>query len=302
MSSEVKSSGLGRRLALVSAFLVVAACNRGGDAANEVQTQNVAAQAVQNTATAVPLPQPPMDRTALLELVAKARSAAAAGVDDHESQQALDGKEFEFRIRFGCGGPSSKTKDKAPFGWTFDPKSAVLRVHAAPTLSSDDPEIAALGIDGIEEVEGFWLPRPWLLQATCPAVPTPPANEQPESKPADSKAAAHPPPQPLPPPAPVPVLKVGIGQFFTASDPRTTRRDERPYRAVKKLDPGTSIGTQGFDLVLAGRFRALPDGRVIHCTANGPDAPPDCVAAALFDHVWIEDAATKQRIADWGSS
>jgi hypothetical protein len=234
-----------------------------------------------------------MDRAALLELVAKARSAAAAGVDDRESQRPLDGKEFEFRIRFGCGGPSSKAKTKGPFGWSFDPKSGVLRVHAAPTLSSDDPIIAALAIKDVEDVEGFWLARPWLLQATCPAVPPPSAGDQAESKPTHTGTD---------PPLPAPVLKMGIAQFFTVSDPRTGRRDERPYEAVKKLDPGASVGTQGFDLVLSGRLRALPDGRVIHCNANGPDAPPDCVAAALFDHVWIEDAATMQRIADWGSS
>jgi hypothetical protein len=290
----VKSLGLGR-LALLSLLLGVAACHRGGEA-NEAQSQNVAAQPVQKAAPAVPLPQPPMDRAALLELVAKARSAAAAGADDRESQRTLDGKEFEFRIRFGCGGPSSKAKDKAPFGWSFDPKSGVLRVHAAPTLSSDDPVIAALGIEDVEDVEGFWLPRPWLLQATCPAVPPPAGEQQPESESVQA-TASHPVPSPLPA-----VLKMGIAQFFTVSDPRTGRRDERPYEAVKKLDPGASVGVQGFDLVLAGRLRALPDGRVIHCNTNGPDAPPDCIAAALFDHVWIEDAATKLRIADWGSS
>lgn len=299
MSSEVKWFRLGR-IALLSAFLAVTGCGGGGDAANEVNSQNVAVQPPKNAARAVPLPQPPMDRAALLELVAKARSAAAAGVDDHEAQQPLDGKEFEFRIRFGCAGPSTKAKDKAPFGWSFDPKSAVLRVHAAPTLSSDDPAVAALGIEEVENVEGFWLPRPWLLQATCPAAAPPPApvDEQSNTKAIPERSAGHSASQPLP----GPVLKVGIGQFFTASDPRTTRRDERPYQAVKKLDPGASVGTQGFDLVLSGRLRALPDGRVIHCNTNGPDVPPDCVAAALFDHVWIEDAATKLRIADWGSS
>jgi hypothetical protein len=41
---------------------------------------------------------------------------------------------------------------------------------------------------------------------------------------------------------------------------------------------------------------------VIRCAPNGPDTPPVCVVSAQFDHVWIDDAATRERIADWSSS
>ena len=75
-----------------------------------------------------------------------------------------------------------------------------------------------------------------------------------------------------------------------------------PYEAVKKLDDGAVVGNKGFDLVLSGRLRALAGGRVIRCVVEGPDAPPACIVSASFDHVWIEDAASKDRIADWSSS
>ena len=120
-------------------------------------------------------------------------------------------------------------------------------------------------------------------------------NDSAEAKP---PRAAEPPPSA---PAAIP-LKVGIAQFFTATDPRTARRDHRPYETVDKRDPGSTIGTQGFDLVLSGRLRVLPEGRVIRCVSSGADAPPACVVSAQFDHVWIDDAATKERIADWSSS
>jgi hypothetical protein len=242
-------------------------------------------------ATAIPLPKPPMDRAALLAAVAEARSAAAAGLDDRQAQEPLDGKEFELRIRFGCGGPTdAKTR---PLGWSVDEKGGVLRIHATPDVTKNDPAVAQMAVGDVESVEGFWLPRPWLLQASCPVNgPAAPA-EKPPGKPNMATAA----PQPA-----APALKVGIAQFFTANDPRTARRDERPYEVVEKLDPSTRVGEQGFELVLSGRLRALDGGRVIRCVATAADAPPSCLISASFDHVWIEDAASKERIADWSSS
>jgi hypothetical protein len=252
------------------------------------------------------LPEPAMDRAALLQAVASARSAAAGGVDDSAAQRQLDGKEFELRIRFGCDGPAGSAK-ALPLGWSLDSSGGVLRVHAAPNLSKESAVIAAMDLQDVEGVEGFWIERPWLLQATCPVKPTqPPTAVVPDSSSAavePRKTASEPQakeqeqqqPQPAAP-------NVGIAQFFSASDPRTGRRDGRPYQAVKKLDDAKGLGKQGFDLVLSGRLRALGGGRVIRCVASDPDAPPACVVAASFDHVWIEDAGSKERIADWSSS
>jgi hypothetical protein len=277
-------------LLLIPALVGLSSCKQGeaGNRQVEVNTQPAA-----NVAQAVPLPQPPMDRAALLQAVAQARSAAAAGADDGDAQKALDAKEFELRIRFGCAGASPTGDEKPPLSWTFDSKSGVLRVRAAPDLSEDAD--VAKGLEGVEAVEGFWLSRPWLLSAACPAKPVPPISES-----ADGDAA--PAGDALAATAVAAGPEVGVAQFFTATDPRTSRRDHRPYQAVEKLEPGASVGTQGFDLVLAGRLRPLPGGRVIRCVASSPDSPPACVISAQFDHVWIDDAATGRRIADWSSS
>jgi hypothetical protein len=277
---------------LLLAAVALSSCRDGGEANREADAN--AAQPVENAAPAVPLPKPPMDRGALLQAVAQARSAAAAGGDDRQAQQALDGKEFELRIRFGCAGSAPDSKAQSTLSWSYDAKSGVLRLRAAPDLSDD--ATVAKGLQGIEAVEGFWLPRPWLLTAACPARPAPPAGDSAVDEPEAATDAA--PPEPAAAAAP----KVGIAQFFTETDPRTGRRDHRPYQAVEKRDPGTPVGTQGFDLVLSGRLRMLPQGRVIRCVASGPDSPPVCVISAQFDHVWIDDAATKERIADWRSS
>jgi hypothetical protein len=62
------------------------------------------------------------------------------------------------------------------------------------------------------------------------------------------------------------------------------------------------VGAVGFTLVLSGRLKALPDRRVILCSARGPDSPPECVVSAEFDRVWIEHPATKEVVAQWGDS
>ncbi|HEU5285263.1 MAG TPA: hypothetical protein VFU20_01985, partial [Sphingomicrobium sp.] len=110
---------------------------------------------------AVPRPQPPIDRAGILAAVAQAASAAASGADDGAAQGALDGRQFEFRIRFGCRGPSSKLRDEW-LGWSHDPESGTLRVRAMPTLSAQEELARELGGDRFETVEGFWIPRPWL--------------------------------------------------------------------------------------------------------------------------------------------
>jgi hypothetical protein len=227
-----------------------------------------------------------MDRAELLQAIAWAASAAASGANDMEAQRELDGKKFEVRVRFGCGGPGAAL-DQSSTGWVFDEKTRVLRVRATPTIAADDPLVAELGMDEVEAVEGFWFRRPWLLDAACPtgeaAVPAAKTSVVPQG----------------PPP---PSARVGIAQFFTSSDPRTARRDHRPYQAVKTLDEGKIAGAHGFDLVLSGRLRALPDKRVIHCSLRGADNPPDCLASADFDRVWIEDPDTSEIVAQWTTS
>jgi hypothetical protein len=251
-----------------------------------------------------------MDRASLLAAVAEAASAAAAGAQMPETIQSLDGRQFEIRIRFGCRGPASDLGERW-LGWSFDPAERRIRVRARPTISGDDPLVEQIGDDRFEAVEGFWIPRPWLLQPVCPAAAAVQGTTgagQP-----DSSDAGQPPEQQeergsgtvpaqdgLGEPIPA-APTIGIAQFFTSEDPRSRRRGTRPYQAAHTLKEGQALSSQGYNLVLSGRLRALPGRGVIHCIPRNPDAPPQCLVSAEFLRVWIEQPDTRDVIAEWGS-
>lgn len=237
--------------------------------------------------------EPPFNRSRLLLAVARAASAHSAGMTDPAVQQPLDGKQFEIRLRFGCEGPGPAS---GGYGWSLDPDGRTLRLRAAPTLSLEDEVVKGLAGEKVEAVEGFWLPRPWLLQAACPdgqptdadaaAPPADPEEKEEEEAKADSQVG----------PA---VQRIGIAQFFTAEDGRTRRRMNRPFEAVKQLEVGEQVGQDGFNLVLAGRLRARGDGRVISCAGAGRNRPPDCIVSATVDRVWVERPDDKMVVAEW---
>ena len=246
----------------------------------------------------IPVPQPPLDREQLLLAAFHAASAFAAGADDSSRQKALADKKFEFRIRFGCGEAAAKLSD--PFGWSYADSTKVLRVRATPTLSGDDAPVEAMA-KGFEDIEGFWIRKPWLLSPVClqpTGEPSPTATESGgKSKTADKPTTA---PEAKSEAAPEVAQTVGIAQFFTATDPRTMRRSGRPYEATKRLDEGEKP-KGGFDLVLTGRLKALPDGRVIVCTRQAAAGRPSCVISVEFGKVAIERTDTHEQIAQWGS-
>lgn len=237
-------------------------------------------------------PNPPIDRAGLLAAVAEAASAAASGAAIPTEPRVKDGQQFEIRIRFGCRGPSANLP-REWLGWSYDAQSRTVRVRARPTISADEPLVARLG-DGFEAVEGFWIPRPWLLQPACPATAAiETAVAQPEPEPSGDPAVK--------PSEPVPTApRIGIAQFFTSTDSRTGRRDNRAYEAVRQLAEGQAIGSQGFNLVLSGRLRALPGRGVIECVASNADSPPECLVSAQFQRAWIEQPETRDVIAEWG--
>lgn len=239
----------------------------------------------------LPAPEPPLGREQLLLAATRAASDFAAGIAASEQQKDLAGKKFEFRIRFGCGGPDGK-ETAAPFGWTFDKSNGALKVRAVPNLKAKDAPVKAIAGEAFETVEGFWLQRPWLLDAVCPRTDT--ATEAQPEKPGE---VAKP---PAPETAAQPLKTVGIAQFFTATGPRTMRRSGRPYEATKKLDEGQEPKGE-FDLILSGRIAPLPDGRVIACTRSSVSERPVCIVSVEFGKVWIERADTHEQIAQWGA-
>lgn len=250
---------------------------------------------------ALPIVVPPLSREGLLLAVVHAASAAALGQADTEAQRQLDGKRFELRMRFGCGGETPATPDD-PRSWTFDAKRRVLSLQVKPELGKKLPLMEELSGDTYEAVEGFWIRRPWLLTSACPASPPEEAAPEAAASPqTDTKQVASEKPAATPSPDADLTPRIGIAQFFTPTDARTHRRDNRAYKTTRVLKEGEAPSAAGYDLVISGRLRRLADGRVIACRVADPSAPPDCILSAEFDKVSIE-LPSGEVIAKWSSA
>lgn len=250
---------------------------------------------------ALPVSDPALDREAVLLATLFAASAQATGVNDLQKQRQLDGRQIEVRIRLGCEGQSSETNAS---GWSFDAETRRLRIRALPNLSLEDPVIRQLFGEGAEEVEGFWLPRPWLLTAACPrALALAPAQPEAKSVATPTNNAVEGQDKQLRTPAALAMrtVRVGIAQIFTETDDRARRRSGRAYESTNEVPEGQQPGSQGFNLVLSGRLRAHRAGRVIHCGGGSGDAPPDCIVSADIDRVWIENPDDQTVVAEWRS-
>ncbi len=264
---------------LAAVALLVAGCE---DRRPPVDNNAEAGNNVAEPATLpLPVPEQPLDRERLLLAVAQARSAFAAGADDSAAQAELDGDRFELRIRFGCGAPPADAQGDPAV--RHDPEGRTVELSASPNIDLGDPAVAAMTSEGVEAVEGIWLSRPWLLRPACPpAGATPPQAAEGERQ---AQLPRH----------------VGIAQFFTPDDSRIGRRGSRSYRHVLRLAEGQDPArAQGYDLVLSGRLRAGPAGRVIRCTAANPAAMPACLIGAEFEEVRFEDVERREVLARWG--
>lgn len=243
---------------------------------------------------------PPVDSTLnrqdLLAAIARAASNAALGASDAEEQRKLDGKRFEFRMRFGC---QSASEDQAEPSrtWRFDERRRILSLTILPEISLGSRLIGMLQNGKYEAVEGFWIHRPWLLEAGCPAMPSAPPEASPSPTP-----SPHSSPAPLAKPAAASSPSLAIAQFFTSADTRTQRRDNRPYRATSVLAEGELPSKDGYDLVISGRLQRLADGRVIACRITSAAIPPSCIVSAQFDTVAIAAPGSRQPIARWSGS
>jgi hypothetical protein len=244
----------------------------------------------------LPVAEPPIGRAELLRAVADVASESGLGRETAELQSRLEGKRFEVRIRFGCVmAAQSAISADAPFSVRFDTEQRTLRVRAEPDLTLDDPGVAAFGGEKVEAVEGFWMYRPWLLTDGCPAaLPQPAGPSSPSAQAPSANAAA-------PPAGPVYSPRVGLANFFTSEDSRAGRRNDRAYEATKVLAENERPSAQGYNLVLSGRLRTLPGGRVISCRPRSASLPPECVVSATFDRVRIEKPGTNAVLAEWTS-
>ena len=242
----------------------------------------------------LPVAEAPLDREALLVAVLRAASAAAAGQDSQQAQRALDGKRFELRLRFGC--PTDEVAEGDTRTVRFESDRRVVRIEIGPEIESDTPLAEETADSAFEAVEGFWIRRPWMLDAACPRTAAQPSAQgdtedaQPDAAPRADAADAELPSQPAP--------RVGIAQFFSEADARTHRRDGRAYRAADDLAEGETPSSAGYDLIIEGRLQSLPDGKVISCRPNGA-RQPSCLISARFEEVSLERADTGELIAEW---
>lgn len=282
------------------AWPALASCD--GPRTDHLANQQSSGLAEQVDQPVLPLPQVPLDREGLLLAVAKATSAQAMGVRDHMMQQHLDRQPFELKIRFGCNGPASSPGSE-PLLWRFDRERRTLRLRAALTLSKETPAIGQLGAP-FESVEGFWLDRPWLFQPACPISvqrDSEVAHEDEDvAKETVTRAVERNSTSMLRSGAPNRGFQdVGVAQFFSADESRTLRRNSRAYEATKLLAGDQYPSSQGYNLVLSGRLRALSSGLVISCVVGTADGPPPCVVSVELDRVRFEDPSSGETLAEW---
>jgi len=222
-------------------------------------------------------PRRVLDRTDILALATVSADAAAAGRAPPPGVLAAQGRRFELRLPFGCGGPASAGSD-APMRWRYDATEGVLRVHVAPVIWTTDDWWAAQAASDVETIEGFWIPRPWTSSEACP-----PSIVQ-------AAAAAT---------VEVAARTLAIAQFFTADAARQGRRDGQPFETSRKIEPDVFDASQGFRLRLTGRIGGITSGGPALCRQpEGADRRPVCVIAVSIEEVAIENA-TRQTLDVW---
>jgi hypothetical protein len=266
MSSMRKWRGL-----FLVAIMAVAACRSGEHSAGNEASDPVPANET-NLPDELPLPEAALDRAGFLKAMASAASAHTAGA---RSAADLDGRRFAIRIRFGCDGPAP-AGNNGPLRWTEAKDKASIEIMAKPDLSLEAEALAGISDQTIEAVEGFWIPRPWQMDDSCPATEA-----------GDAEAIL-----------PAPQL-VGLAQYFTAEDSRVGRRSGRPYVATRKIASPAELPKSGLILLLEGRFEAWPDGQVIRCAGSGRNQRPACIASAHLDRAAFLKPDDSSVIAEW---
>lgn len=186
-------------------------------------------------------------------------------------------RRFSVRIAFGCY-EDGNNAGQTSLTFSADNKSAMLAATPADWTNS----LLVLGLsgqDGIEAVEGFWLPRTWTDAESCP----PKTNYI----------------QPLSPTPPT-TQSAGLAQLFTVETARVARHSEKPYLFSRKLPAGDpELRNHHYFLLLEGRITGFPDGNDLHCWMEGADHRPVCLFGVEFENVAFEDAVSGKTLASW---
>jgi hypothetical protein len=171
--------------------------------------------------------------------------------------------------------------DATGTGWRYDADANALRLQVASTRWRPQDWFGDTAPAGVEAIEGFWVPRPWTSAETCPASAMPAASAGIE-------------------PVTLAGQSLAVGQVFREGGARQDRRDGEPYVAVVRTAPEALRANMGFRVRLTGQLTELPGGGAVRCRQpGGPDQRPICLAAATFDEIAIENAATGETLARW---
>ncbi len=260
--------------------LVLAGCEQETSKAPD----SVASEAPERPAPkTLPTAVPVLARGDLISAAGRAASDYVGGAE-RPSPDPLVGRTFSIKIAFGCSGPASGSPEtsEAPglASWSWGSEEKAIELRMAPGDWAGSALIAgSADAPDWEAVEGFWIPRPWLLSESCPTVRGDPLQT------ANAGAA----PQTL-----------GLAAVFETGGSRIGRRNGRAYTFTIRPDGDTPVQApaQGYRLVLAGRVASFPDGRAIRCRATGPDQRPVCVVATNLDRVAFEGADGKM-LSEW---
>lgn len=265
----------------------------------EVQVSPAAINAIEELR---PTESPVLSREDLLTLARKAADAFASGTPLVSDPIATSGRRFDLVIPFGC--PGDVRPDGGMGTWSYDEKSATLRVSVSPTQwTASDWKLSEEA--GIEAMEGFWIERPWSSAVGCP----PTAESQVEDQGKGEAQSAEPPsdaPAEDVPDEQAPFATehtLAVGQVLLAGEPRGSRRGGRPYEIVRRVQPDNFDPSAGFRLRLIGRIDQLPQGGTVQCVQpNGPAQRPSCFISVELNQVTVENPRTGEVLGTWRSN
>ncbi len=229
---------------------------------------------------AVPDPAPvvsaALDRADLLAVAAQAGDAFASNNPMPAAVTAAAGRRFDLILPFGCEAPGALESSGA-MRWSFDPKTATLRVTVDPVLWDAAQWSAVNDAGGKAALRGFWIAKPWSSATTCAAF------RERNTAVGDTL---------LVPPAPT----LAIARPTGPGDGGRIR----PYEVVQRASADDFAPERGFQLRIIGRTSSPTEGGPVRCLqTGGHDQRPICFIIGTFFEVRIENPKSRAVLASW---
>ena len=276
------------RLALAGGLAAALLVGGGGFLLGRATTDR-APEPIAAPPVAAPLPKPApapetsrgvLARSDLIALAASVADAVAAGHDPADDVDDVDGRRFELRLPFGCGGPADENSN-APMRWHHDADENVLKIHVAPMVWTAADWWPHSPPPAVSAIEGFWIARPWTASEQCPARDEGPAAVGAE-------------------PVTLPGQTLALGHVISAEEAGEGKRQRKAYEASIRVSREELDTSKGFRLRISGRIDRMPNGGPVRChQPAGAEQRPICLIGVVMDEVAIENAATGKTLAIW---